>query len=742
MEMPLPRVAIIQDGTEVARQVYADIASSFERCCDMLSLDGSEFVPTTFTDEAVGYLLDRIDPAEYACLVFSSNALLSGQVNRALMHQRESLLRYLAAGGGLVLLHQLCDSLEAVLPDELCVSLLDRRAARGSGRAELYDPADALLHYPITVPTSPWHDGGPPAGPPALYYKTMKMEGLPDGFKPVMTFGPDVLVARTYDHVPQRLVVATPPLDWQRSVELLANAIRYVTGPPPSRLVWRDDEHHTPLLRRWLATGGTASIRVLPAVDAALPAVDRWLLANVDSVVAPMHALPELEARTEIQSFLARGGTLLTSEQPAHLPASRITILAGNQVERSLSARLYGELRAVTDWKTVQYAFELRNIVAVVALLENEQANWRRGAVRLAELAALREPVRERLLSEEHHDDLSSSIALAVIHFLISGGMLPDELVAWMALDPRGGQFEVAVQLRGVRVLVSRQADPGFLAAAGEALAANRDVLSSLGPLVRVLDMAAHLDQVQLLGDPSGDGVELLAAQTCELLDSDPPDARLGWLSIEATADLARGLVVLLDRIPPGSTELAGRLSEHLAIAVGALHTSIVRYERNRRGVAWLSRVAHALILVERRFPNGLQRLASLDWPDQPAGDGGADYSLLEHLTAENGALREDNQDHERQRLAAMIGRGTATLLGVLIVTVPFVWGLTVVKFGSIWEVLGDIALIVSVYLGLIFAIFTLLARADLLPSRADRLRRWLADSVPITQLLRGLNRE
>ena len=71
----MPKVAVIQDGTELARQAYADIAGCFERSCELISADGLEFTVQIFTDEGVGFLLDQIESGDYACLVFASNAL-------------------------------------------------------------------------------------------------------------------------------------------------------------------------------------------------------------------------------------------------------------------------------------------------------------------------------------------------------------------------------------------------------------------------------------------------------------------------------------------------------------------------------------------------------------------------------------------------------------------------------------------------------------------------------------------
>ncbi len=737
----MPKIAIIQDGTEVARQSYADITGCFERCTVALSRDGVDLAVHTFTDEAVEHLLDHVHPDEYACLVFASNSLLSSQVNRALERRGPALEDYLAAGGGVVILHQLFDTLEPVLPHRLCPVLTDRVSPRGPEPATAYDPEDLLLHYPLAVPMPTLHDGGPPAGPPSFYYKAMSSTGLPESLKPVLTHGSDVLVARSYDHLAERVVVATPPLDWQRSDELLANALRFAALGRPSRLVWSSGNKRTALVRRWLGMDGKASVRPLPPHDAPLDRVDRWLLDNVEMLATPPVDYDAVQRRPEVISFLGRGGALVTTDNAASPVAARISVQVGNHIERSLASRLYAELRATQGWETIQYAFELRNIVSALALLAEDPGNLRAGAVTLPELAALRAPLRERLRIPEHREDLSSSIALAASLFLLADGWLDRADVDWMAEDPRGTRFEVALQIRAVLALADRRPDSGFLTAAREGLTSHAPALASLAPVVRILDSLALLDQSGLLGPGEPTDAEELSTLVCDLLEAHPPkDAAYGWLSVEATADLVRGLVVLLDRLPPDASTLADRLSEDLAVAVAALHRSQHRYERNRRGVAWLSRLTHALVVAERRFPIGLQRLTDLEWPAQHMREpetSGAARALLDHLSAENRTLREETQRGRAEHRAARVGRFTATALGALLITVPFGYVLALLEIGRPWEMITNTALISSAYLVLLYMVLSLLSRWRLLAGPADALRRWIAANVTLTRLLR-----
>src|SRR5690242_18630529 len=101
----MPRVALIQDGTEVARQKYADVADFFRDCCAELSGEGLTYTLEIFTDDAVGFLLKGISQDQFDCLVFASNALLSDGVKTAVVNHGQALKDYLSSGGGLILLH-------------------------------------------------------------------------------------------------------------------------------------------------------------------------------------------------------------------------------------------------------------------------------------------------------------------------------------------------------------------------------------------------------------------------------------------------------------------------------------------------------------------------------------------------------------------------------------------------------------------------------------------------------------
>lgn len=743
----MPRIAVIQDGTELARQTDADITGCFEQCCALLSADGVAFTSRVFTDEAVDYLLGRLDPDEYGCVIVTSNALTSSQIERAVERRRAGLRGFVQRGGGLIVLHQLINSLAAVLPEDLCPGLQDRTSRRGAHVPTAYDRDDLLLHFPAPVALERLVDGGLP-GPPSLFYKAMPPGSLPNTLKPVIAYGDEVLVARTYDHVAERVVVATPPLDWQQAVDLLSNAIRFACLGRPRRYVWRERQAgaRRSLLMRWLSLDGVASIRPSPRDDEPLDATARWLLGHVEVMVVPPGRLEAATRRTEVGGFLARGGTLLSMDNVTSDAGSRVTALVGSHTERQLAARLYGELRAVTGWDAADYAFELRNIVTALGCLWDDPANRTEAAVGRDELVSLVPELRRRLLDERHREDLSSSIAhLESLSFLVDHPLDAD-LFAWMADDPRRARFDVGLQVRAVAALARREDDPAFVAAALAALRGGGEP-PSLASVVRVLDTVAVLDQAGRLDGSHPETVVELADLLCSLLDDHPLEPGVGWLSVEATADVTRGLVALLGHLPASANTLAAQIADRLGAASGQLRQALRRYERNRKAVAWLARLTQAIVLVDRHFPIGLQRLATLAWPEPPdddsavapAGDG--ERSLVEQLAVENKDLRDQVRVCEDARLAARVGRAAATIGATALVSAPFVYLLIRIGFESPAALIGNITVVLTMLLGIVAGVFTLLGRRHLLAEPAVKLHDWIGDTVPLLSGLSELRR-
>lgn len=772
----MPRIALIQDGTEVARQRFADVASRFRLVCETLSKEEADsFSMRVFTDEDVGYLLDGIERDEWQCLAFASNALLSVQVEKALTRNGDDLRRYIRSGGGIVILHQQSDSLSALLSDDLLPATAERTATRGSTSARAADADDALLHYPRPVEWTVLKDfreeelrvtgqGDGTADQrgdelPSFFFKTIDGNTLPSALKAVLDVPTgEVILARTDDHVTERVVISTMPLDWQferpgqgaQSAALLANALRYATLGTPRRLVWRREQGESnPLLTRWLSLDGAAAMRSAPTKARPLDETESWLLSAIDLFVLPEDRRGWVENDEAVQRFLKRGGTLVAAADVSP-GLTRSTAVIGRYEERALATQLYAQLRAVEGWQTAQYAFELRNVVRALTFLRELDGHVGEPSKLLDALRPLTEDVRKRLAASGHREDFSSSIALAETLALLRPQQNIKSDIAWLIEEGGRRAPEVALQVRSVLALIEGRRVDDFLHDAADAVGTSANQDPSLATLVRVLEAVARLDQQHLLGDEPQDAARL-AELACEQLAASPWTADRGWLSVEATAHLTRGLVALHTRLPNSRRELAARLAAHIAAGATTLRDARLRYEPNAKGVAWLACVVHSIIAADRVFPIGLQRLASLEWPDRAGATASTaiEHAVLQKLAVRNEELRRSErelserlEEQLRQRLAASIGRGTATLVPSAMLVAAAVWVIFRVGWSSLAALLLSIAALSTIVLTLLGVIFVALDRWHLLAAPAPRIRNWLETiAVPVTKTAGGIKR-
>jgi len=741
----LLKVAVVQDGTEAVRQKDADVAGYYSRCFAELSREGYEYGPEFLADGAVGVALDGLTRDEYSCIVFSSNALLSDTIERAVLRHVDSLHRYLASGGGLVILHQgVLSSFKAMLPEDLCPDLADRYTELGRAAATLWNrQTDLLLRYPLAVDVASLCDGGHGYGAYQLFWKSMRLESLPEKLKPVLvTRRNEVLLARTVTRSSERLVVCTIPFDYQRHVAPVINAIRFACLGEPRRLVWLGPSSvANQLVTRWLGTDGATAFRAAPEPSRAVHDTDAWLLSEVDVCIAQRDDFEQVRQRPEVREFVTRGGTLMTAEPAPDEHARLVTALVGAHAIRQLGVWLYAELRAVSGWQTPERAFDLRNILGALALLWRDRVNREVPvAIDPQELDALRRDVERRLSDEHHRDDLSSSIALAESLCILVGGKVRDVRVGWMDGKHRAGEFDVALQVRAIRSLSARTPDGTFLADALSTLTPppNHDATGpSFAQLSRVLGAVTVLHESDLLGDDPR-AVAGLARLTADALDRARSSSAAGWGSVETTADLTRAVLGLLVRLEPES-ELARRLAAHVATGVAVVRGALRSYERNRSGVAWLARLVHALIMVEARYPIGLQRLASLRWPEEDwpqEVSPRADRSLLAYLAEENKNLRSRQEEFDRRQLPAAVGRVAASLVAVAVLLAAGVAAIWYVGFGSLWNVLGN-GVLLATYLGLLVWVFGQLDRRDLLAQPLKKMAPIVAAVIPPIAALR-----
>jgi hypothetical protein len=763
----MPKVALILDGTEAARQRFADVHETFERCLQTLRSDGyTDLILDVFTDEEVEALLQDIDSAHWAAIVFASNALRSEEVSAAVRRRSSDVHRYLRKGGGLLVLHHVTSSLSPLLPTTLCPAVISRASQSGLGRAQPVPPTDVLLRFPQEVDCELLRDLTQDelqqvrtvqhtSELPSLFFTAYQRSGLPATLKPVLEASDGALVVRTYEHVPERIVLCTLPLDWQghrpnqmaATTALLANAIRYVSLGEPRRLVWRDPTGTAnELIRRWLCTDGRTAMRIAPSAGEPTSDVDRWLLSNVDVLFVPAKGAGRFRQIKEVAALLANGGTVMSVAADDGPRTSEITAIVGRHEERVMTARLYAELRAVSGWDTLESAFAFRNIVAGLSLLWEDEVNRQSPlAISPYSLSEQLEPIIDRLSDPRHREDFGPSLALAqTLAFLNIPGSLDARVVEWMRADGAHREFDVALQTEAVLSQVSATPPRTFLHHVVAEFGPRPRTWSSLAPVARMLDAVALLAQAKLLLGDEQVATEV-ASIACDALDQFPALPERGWMSAETTADIVRGLIALHAALPSAAVSVRTRLAVHVASGAAALRRARARYERDANGVAWLARITHTLILAEREFPIGLQRLASMEWPDvEVVSATKADRSLLEHLAVENERLRvrvasldeileQSSQQLENERLAVSVGRVVATLVPTIILAGASWLLIRQIGWSSVPALLANVAVLLSISLTLLGGVFAALNRLHLLYSPARAFREWVeAQALPV----------
>ncbi|WP_140416518.1 hypothetical protein [Arthrobacter globiformis] len=746
-------IAVIQNGTDVSRSSWADVAADhFHEAVRLLSDGVISANVEFFADDEAGHLLASLDTNDVVCVVFATNSLTSDRVSRAVAKNLKNLHAYINRGGGLVLLHQWVNSLSSVLPNNLC-------PAMGTRTSPAPDPEpvrppqsdgtdDIVLHYPIQVSLDKLRDDGFDAGPSWLFFKALEWRTLPDLFKPVLVRNEaEAVLVRTKDHTAHRVVVCTPLFDWQGNTAMLANLIRWAAFGPPMRLL-HIGENPAPrkLLHWWLGSDGSSAVSGLPGKPGELSKAERWLLTNpqsqVELFVVPPEDLPLMQHNAEILLFLERGGTVLTTASENEFPATRITAYVGRYTQRERARNLYARLRAVNGWDTVESAFQLRNIAAALTFLWTDPSNHTPGAISPGEINGLVGEILERLAIRRHQEDVSSSIALGQVVALLGSPKQQDlHLVETMLERKSAGQFDVRLQILALRIGWTRDAGQDYLKEVHAALVKAAPHLSRAAPVVRILDSIALLHQLGLLRtDP--ECVNALGELIADQLARFAPQPEVGWTSVEATADVVRGVLAILDLLGKGYPQASQRLAEHAVSGA-----QVVLYELGRetpgpdaRDAARRARLTHALLLATEYFPVGLQRLTSLRWPDSSATTAAVSSTkgtLIDHLTVENKRLRDLQRETvaasvakdaqlSQERLATTVGQVAATWLPTLLLITAGI--MVAVEVGSdSWQgLLGNVGLLVSALLTLLGFWF-------------DRLNKWHLLAKPGQRLLHGL---
>jgi hypothetical protein len=717
MRRGVATIAVVYWGTEAARHRYADLPAWLRDVRTLPSTRGLQF--DAYADSEADYLLDGIDPRDYSCVVFASNALKGDAVQEAVARHATDLDSYAERGGGLVVLHQYIepDDLSRLFPflrDEYRLALQASVDVRGAAVPIAVNSEDILLRFPAATPA-----GGSGSergtGPRPLHWRTLDGTALGATFLPVLTSGKEgaPILARTLAGARRRVVVSTVPLDWHDQRALFVNAVSYAARGEPAR-VWLGaaGDHR---LRSWLDADG----RTVEATRASKDS-STWALSRAHLLVVPQgDDLDKLASRPEMLAFFERGGIAVTSRSPVKA-GSKFEALVGQPLDRDLIDRVAAELRA-TAWEGPFEPYGRRNVVSLLKLLNDLHATWTGLTLDTTRLTHVREVVIEQLRSRETRRDVGSSVAHAhVLGFVESGDF--SEHVAWLS-DQNEPSEDVKLQIEAVRRVARREPASAWLERAaawadrslpgrdGEEpsppLGTARPASSShrghtrhagdgqeVGRLVRVFDTLAVLARLGLLPRDVAPSVTL-AERCCDVLESHGLDPRTGWFSRSTTADLACGLAALFERNLRG-TEVAVRVEALLAEAAVYLRGALTGYRRTDRGLGELCRMVEALLVIERASPLAIKHFVRAEWPqDDPSVDSSAadELSLARALAHEVDRIRVENERLAESARAARSGQFLGAAVAAALVAVVLVLSLRQRGPDNFGEGLSQIAL-------------------------------------------------
>ncbi|MDR1392841.1 MAG: hypothetical protein LBJ62_02565 [Bifidobacteriaceae bacterium] len=590
-------VLVIQDGSEIVRQPHADSEQYLTELVERSHLAAAGVQVAFASDVDAAHALAGITPAEYACVVFSSNALIrtQGPVVQAIENRANEIERYVAAGGGLVFLHQgFAASTQAIKSLSFIdgVTWESRTDYTRPVRAKAPDPEASLLRFPGSVELASLkenRDGSWQGGFP-LFYTAMSLAPTCQ-MTPVLTSGHRTLLA-VREHQLGRVALCALTADWARADTVLLNILTWVLeGPPQVLTVGPAGMDLLPDLRVALAlVGAERSVAHVSFDGAHLTGHDSFLLRNARLCVIPGgEPAPAFLKQEEVTGLLDRGGAILGMDQPGGSGKQRMVVYLGSRSKAGLHLEILRHLVGLDleSWLADGLIFDARDawLAGLQAKLDDDVHQVLQDA-RLALLA--------RASGWLDHNDATKDPVTAMI-------------AIWLA---RQADPTTTVGRDAAEALTDRVApDARFVLAAShpetahEAWTELRGHLAqpdlSVGSLIRTLDAfrMAQAGPEAFHWEPA-EGVEVAGEIATRLLDT-PPDGEVGWISVEATAAIVSGLACLIGQ---------ETLPESVALVMTHAARPLVRAHSNHDGTTSRDHVtalqiADALLAMEDVLP-------------------------------------------------------------------------------------------------------------------------------------------
>lgn len=731
------RVVLIVDPLESGRQVHSDGGEYLREAIGRTpGLSGYDLVIPDETGLAV--LLDDLTPATTAALVFASNSLRhpDSGIAAVVRERQNNLTEYLAAGGGVLVLHQY--AIDRRLLTFAADRLVFLEHGPGSVLPLSVDRVRSVLEAPHRLDEAsrpPRVDGSQLSS----IVSWLAIDELSLGGSEVVIRSNQgrALVAVSSASVSGRLAISAIPLDWHEWDDLLENLIRYVALGDPSVVVWQPA--NDPAALRVLGSGTAIEARK----DLGVTDVSRMSPSPRLHIVGDSSQLSAKEAAM-VKLAVSRGATVLSRELAAEESNTsegpgtytyKVEIGPASYRYEKLALSLFNGFNWEVELSRDPYV--LRNIVVAHEYFSNQA--WYGGVVSWP--ANKLDLVRTVPKSGKFANmTITSALAALQTHSLVhSGGAKAILELVDVVREATGGSDETwqgaAADL--VQNSSAGEVSEGFVRKFNSWLRLASRVVQTSNMLetVRVCDWVYFLLSRQDEASMRQQFAGAIADLRMHLLDAiknwsagtgtvSRPEAANGALSHEARSNLLLAMSILYDGAGGDSFEVGKVIHENAQILDSAIeHDEFVETGTKLR-------VLHALAEAESACPSGGHGFHALGL----AGDRDVDASLYavregDRLAAENQRLSKQVEGLratvDKRRIGYLLGVSISTLVGAVIVVLPLIVVLIGFMESPIVEWLCALAVALSA--GIMVVIHGVLSKYGLLPwKQGSIVNRWI----------------
>lgn len=702
------KVAIVVDGLEATRQFHSDSGETIESATKMALGNFPDFSCQIYRDDQISDLLENLQYPRIAAIVFASNSLRwpEGKIVQHLRNDSsiEKIHRFLNSGGGLAILHQFTEEeLPIVLPDHKIIRYSKRQSEIATTPFQISQEtftSDPLLNFPYSIEDEGFRLAT--QGQLSEVVSWMNISSSKDNsswLEPTLKSATEeVLIAKSSDGFPWRLVVSAIPLDWHRATPLLANVIRYVAAGKPQVAIWPSTQSKvTPAMITSLSESPSSFRSDSTPSDSR---VHNWL-----------YRLPILHLFTEKNSglhsrqesvILKNGGVIMQLSIDANGSRTTFTGTVGTR-QREIFTKFFRSYAA--SWSgapDTRDPFPLRNVVLASSYFANH----------LDDSAVLWNPELDIKFQNELNTlivpNLTVTTAFAVLQIFASSKAKSSKLlkIQKILLSYKTDNAEDLILLKAASVTTGQTSFEDFLNEVAGLMEEPQKVHPEVA--IRILDWIGFI-HFGLNIHCSVGGVSRAALEKLVKVARESEVDGM-WLSVEGTTSVVIGVCALSELLSEAN------LLAYIAPAVANLRASLLG-SSNKLGSAPIElRILHALSILERFSPSVLEQIeSSLQFVSSETSSGVESLNATREaqtssqIALRNRELRNNLDSIDKQHFIYLVGKISVWLLTIIGLSVTA--GLIILT-GSI-QVSWASWLVAALFAGWLYSAFFILLQLE-----------------------------